>query len=323
MGEMTAGVTEATHLLGREHHLVGISTRPVGGADPALPTVVFLNSGIIHRIGPNRLYVRLARALAREGGLVYRYDFSGIGDSGNPSYAGGAHRSEVELREVVNAMDWIRDQEGADRFVLVGLCSGGDNAFLGIERDGRVIGAVLLDPFAFRTTGYFLRYYGPRLLNPAVWWRVLTGRSPFLRGFLGQLRRKLKAESPSEEAPGKPPLRDLTRPTRDEMRRQLTEVLERSGRLLYVFTGGLQERYYYRNQFFDAFPGMDFRGLVDFEYYPDSDHTFSRKDFQERLEGRIVRWFRESFVGTLEMALPTSTQDLSRKLPRTETALGG
>jgi pimeloyl-ACP methyl ester carboxylesterase len=295
MDELTTGVTEASHLIGAEHRLVGISARPRGGADPALPTVVFLNSGIIHRVGPNRLYVRLARALAREGALVYRFDFSGIGDSGNPSYAGGAHRSEVESREVETALDWIRDQEGADRFVLVGLCSGGDNAFLGIVRERRVVGAVLLDPFAFRTTGYFLRYYGPRLFNPAVWWRVLTGRSPFLRGFLSHLRRRLRAEKTSEGTPGEPPPRDLTRPARDEMRRQLAEVVERSGRLLYVFTGGLQERYYYRNQFYDAFPGMDFRGLVDFEYYPDSDHTFSRKDLQERLEGRVVEWFRVCF----------------------------
>ena len=55
---------ESSHLLGKQHRLVGISTRPSTGLDPALPAVVFLNSGIIHRIGPNRLYVRLARALA-------------------------------------------------------------------------------------------------------------------------------------------------------------------------------------------------------------------------------------------------------------------
>ena len=92
------------------------------------------------------------------------------------------------------------------------------------------------------------------------------------------------------------------------MRRQLMEVMERSGRLLYVFTGGLQERYYYRNQFFDAFPGMDFRGLVDFEYYPDSDHTFSRRDLQERLERRVVEWFEACFRIDSEARslLPTS-----------------
>lgn len=291
---MTTGLKDSSHLLGTERQLVGISTRPTRGPDPALPTVVFLNSGIIHRIGPNRLYVRLARALAQEGALVFRFDFSGIGDSGGPSYGGGIHRSEVEQRELEDTLDWIQEHEGADRFLLVGLCSGGDNAFLGIARDRRVVGAVLLDPFAFRTPGYFLRYYGPRLFRPAVWWRILTGRSPLLRGAMGSLRRSLRAGGPPGEA-GEPPPGDLTRPTREEMRRQLLEVIGKSGRLLYVFTGGLEERYYYRNQFFDAFPGMDFQGLVDFEYYPDADHTFSRQELQERLERRMVEWFRACF----------------------------
>lgn len=310
MGQLTMGLTESAHLLGTDGHLVGISTRPAGGADPALPTVVFLNSGIIHRIGPNRLHVRLARALAREGAMVYRFDFSGIGDSGNPSYEGGAHRSEVEQGELENALDWIQAREGADRFILVGLCSGADNAFLGIVRDSRVVGAALLDPFTFRTPGYFLRYYGPRLFSPPVWWRVLTGRSPFLKGAVGYLRQRARSRRPSA-APGKPPPRDLTRPSKDEMRRQLREVIGRSGRLLYVFTGGLQERYYYRNQFFDAFPGMDFEGLVDFEYFPDADHTFSRKNLQERLERRLVHWFRSCFAGALsgEAQSPPAADD--------------
>jgi len=314
---------ESSHLLGKQHHLVGVSTRSSTGFNPALPAVVFLNSGIIHRIGPNRLYVRLARALAEEGALVYRFDFSGIGDSGSSNLEGGAHRSVVEQHELVEALDWIQDQEGSDRFVLIGLCSGGDNAFLGIVRDRRVVGAVLLDPFAFRTPGFFIRYYGPRLLKPAVWWRVLTGKSPFLKGLSTTLLRGIRAgPSRSPDRREASPLRDLTRPTREEMRRQLSEVMEKSGRLLYVFTAGLEGRYYYRNQFFDAFPGMDFKGLVDFEYFQDADHTFSRKELQERLERRIVGWFRESFVRTSEMPMPTPTQDLSRKLPRAGTPLG-
>lgn len=323
MGDLTPSYTEFAAVLGNADNLVAIGTRPTGNRDgPPLPAVVLLTAGIIHRIGPDRLYVRLARALAQAGAFVLRLDFSGIGDSGAPSHPPDIHRSEAEQRELSECLDFIERTEGVDRFVLIGLCSGGDNALLGMYRDERVVGAVLLDPFAFRTPGYFLRYYGPRILKPAVWWRTLTGRSPFLKIFFAGLKKRLgrrarprmsgagtpsPADTPSRgdapsggDAPSAGPsggaLVDLTRPTRGEMRQRLEKVIAQSGRLLYVFTGGLEVRYYYRNQFFDAYPGLDFKGQLEFEYYPDCDHTFTRQALQERLEERVLRWYRAHFV---------------------------
>src|SRR5215472_19382863 len=45
------------------------------------PGVILLNPGIVHRVGPGRIYVKIARALAAKGFVVLRFDFSGIGDS--------------------------------------------------------------------------------------------------------------------------------------------------------------------------------------------------------------------------------------------------
>jgi hypothetical protein len=61
--------------------LVGILSRPPAGVDPAMPGVLLLNAGRIHRVGPNRLYVAIARRLAAMGFAVCRFDLSGIGDS--------------------------------------------------------------------------------------------------------------------------------------------------------------------------------------------------------------------------------------------------
>jgi hypothetical protein len=314
---LTKPYSEFAVVLGEAENLVAIGTRPTRPSGGSTPAVVFLNSGIIHRIGPDRLYVRLARALAEAGALAFRLDFSGIGDSGAPAHPSDIHRSEAEQREVTQCLDFIQETEGVDRMILIGLCSGGDNALLGLARDSRVVGGVLLDPFAFKTWGYYLRYYGPRVFNPAVWWRSLTGQSPFLKILFHAVRKRLArgpkpkgnrgpvrgGEAPPE-SPGaamvslpsdKPEPEDLTRPTRPVMRRTLEKVIARGGRLLYVFTAGLQPRYYYRNQFFDAFPGLDFDGQVEFEYYPDCDHTFTRQALQERLEERVVRWFRTNF----------------------------
>ena len=309
MGDLNQSCTEFAAVLGSAENLVATGTRPTVAPDaPRPPAVIFLTAGIIHRIGPDGLYVRLARALAQAGALVLRLDFSGIGDSGPPAHPANIHRSEAEQRELSDCLDFLEKTEGADRFILMGLCSGGDNALLGMCRDERVVGAVLLDPFAFRPFGYYLRYYGPRVLKPAVWWRSLTGRSPFLKIFFGALMKRLRrgpravggaGEAPTGEpvAVG-PALADLTRPTREEMRRRLEQVIARSGRLLYVFTAGLEMRYYYRNQFFDAFPGLDFKGRLELEYWPDCDHTFTRQALQERLEERVLKWYGTHFGPT-------------------------
>jgi len=51
-------------LFGDAQGLVGVITDPPGPAGPSRPGVILLNAGVIHRVGPSRLYVNLARALA-------------------------------------------------------------------------------------------------------------------------------------------------------------------------------------------------------------------------------------------------------------------
>ena len=67
--------------LGPNHSIVGILTSPPRGVARKGIAVLLLNAGLIHHVGPNRLYVRLARVLASMGFSTVRFDFSGIGDS--------------------------------------------------------------------------------------------------------------------------------------------------------------------------------------------------------------------------------------------------
>ncbi len=79
---------ERAVVFGDPPDLVGVLTEPDGVCRDR--GVIILNAGIIHRVGPNRLHVRMARALASLGFPVLRFDFSGQGDSGRrvdgPSY---------------------------------------------------------------------------------------------------------------------------------------------------------------------------------------------------------------------------------------------
>src|SRR5688500_20259796 len=63
---------------GSGERLVGILTDPADGEDAQRPTAVFVTAGMLHRVGPNRLYVTLARRLARLGVPSMRFDLSEI-----------------------------------------------------------------------------------------------------------------------------------------------------------------------------------------------------------------------------------------------------
>jgi dienelactone hydrolase len=116
----------------------------------SLPPIVLTSAGAVHRVGPHRLYVKLARRFAALGFTVLRVDLSGIGDS--PPGADGVENVTYprdgydDLRE---AMDWIGERTDQQRLILAGLCSGGDFAFQMALRDERVRGALILNPRTF------------------------------------------------------------------------------------------------------------------------------------------------------------------------------
>ncbi len=67
---------------GEKQSLVGILTDPQNEKGSNIQVgAILLNSGILHRVGPGRTYVKMARELAALGFTVLRFDFSGIGDS--------------------------------------------------------------------------------------------------------------------------------------------------------------------------------------------------------------------------------------------------
>ena len=147
---------------GKEGCCSGVMTEPNQKAqNNELPAVLLWNAGLLHRVGPYRLYVDLARKFADMGFLVLRFDLSGKGDS-------EARRENVSERErstsdIKDAMDLLSKKNGVCKFVLLGLCSGADDAFPVGVQDSRVAGLVLLDGYGYRTLGYYLHHYGPRL----------------------------------------------------------------------------------------------------------------------------------------------------------------
>ena len=204
---------EAVHF-GASKSLVGVVTDPAEDGS-SRPAVILLNSGIIHRVGPNRLYVTLARRLAQAGFVVLRFDLSGIGDSIIRRDNVPFERSSVQ--ETQEAMAYLAATRGVDRFLLAGICTGAVVAYHTARADQRVVGALLIngqgyipeseeDIHAYLVNRQRRRYYLDRALYSLESWRKLvTGRVKFgdLLRVLGVkrdgLRRSQRSRNPKTE----------------------------------------------------------------------------------------------------------------------------
>ena len=150
-GVKKIALTERPIQFGPEERLFGIVTEPTDLlAARNKAAVLMLNVGANHRVGPNRMYVRLARDLASRGIVSFRFDVAGLGDSRTAS---GDRESRLYSKDSVGdvkaAMSLVTDRYGSDRFILIGLCSGAYLAFHTCVEDERVTCQVLLNPQTF------------------------------------------------------------------------------------------------------------------------------------------------------------------------------
>jgi alpha-beta hydrolase superfamily lysophospholipase len=127
--------------------LFGVVSEPADGAAWNGQCVILLNSGSMHHIGPNRMYVTIARRLAAQGSRVCRADLDGLGDSRvragareNDPYPAGALDDVAGL---IQALDRCGEPS---RRVLLGLCSGAWASFQAALVFDRITAVVLLNP---------------------------------------------------------------------------------------------------------------------------------------------------------------------------------
>lgn len=125
---------------GSRARLIGVR---VESGQPPLPLrVVLVNSGVVHRVGANRMTVLLARALADDGIDSLRFDLSGIGESSaRQDDLGWEASSPLEIGE---AIDQLAAESAAT--VLYGNCGGAAKSLWAARRDPRVTGLVLTNP---------------------------------------------------------------------------------------------------------------------------------------------------------------------------------
>jgi len=139
--------------------LFAIVSRPAGDTT-VRSSVVLADTATSYRIGPARIWVELARDLARAGHRVTRFDHYDLGDSPGGSYADGPRYYNAacvrDVREAVAACDLRPD---GVPLVMIGHCSG-SWASLMAARDVHPDALYLVNPLIWTST--------PPTMGPSV-----------------------------------------------------------------------------------------------------------------------------------------------------------
>ncbi len=287
---------ERAYLLGPNESMLGILSEPDDAPPAERPVMVLLNAGIVHRIGPHRKTVKLARALCDAGFRTLRFDLSGIGDSAARrdalTFAAGA------LADISEVFDDLEKRIGATSFVLMGLCSGADNSFYAALGDERVAGAILLDGIAYRTPRYYVELYRDKVTQASSWIRLGKRAARMAQS---QLRRVLDKDAGGVEedasSHSSAAVPDYVREfePRDVVAGKLQQLCDRGVKMFWVYTDGTRLYHNYENQFFDMFKDVDFKGMVDHKYFADSNHTFTEVVSQQALVDAVTAWASSKF----------------------------
>lgn len=260
--------------------LLGILTMPTRPL-PEAPGVILLNAGLLHRVGPNRLNVELARSLAEVGVTSLRFDMAGIGDS--ELQVGGMLDIERSRDDVVEAIDALASVHGIGQFVLVGLCTGAYNAFRAALVDDRVVGGVLIDGYSYPTPKSRLRHYRTRVFQAKRW--------------IGFLRRKLGMAPPGPDRGDDLIIFENEYVSKERFERELGSLIDRNTQLLMIYTEMGPLAFNYPEQLHEALPSLDLDRCADVRYYEGADHTFTLPGNRRRAIDDIVAWMVEKFAG--------------------------
>ncbi len=284
-------MTEKVITFGKERNLVGVLT--TNGAPPGAtraPAILLLNSGLIHRVGPFRMAVDLARRLARLGFDVLRYDQSGLGDSNARANQPAYEQRAVE--DAAEAMELLSRTRGHERFVLVGLCSGAANAHLIAAGEPRVAGAVFIDGHAVRTPQFHLRRVGYRAMSPLRWAnaaRRQLARVPGLGAHIAAPPTRTGRAADDREA-----LFEMTDVPEAQLVRDYGELARRQVKMLFVFTSSADDRYNSEGQLFEASPQL--ATVAEVAFYPLADHTFTLLAHRHEFYDRVIGWAQRTFL---------------------------
>jgi len=269
--------------------LVGIIHRP---KTPARRAVVIVVGGPQYRVGSHRQFVLLARALAKGGYAVLRFDYRGMGDScavmRTFEDVGGDIKSAIDV--------FCQKVPEIDEIVLWGLCDAASAGLFYASDDPRVVGVVALNPWVRTEAGeaeaYLRHYYWSRLLDAELWRKICHGRFD-LRGSLSSLVGNVR-----KTIQGRRTLKLRNAYSADRARPLPERVFESwrrfSGRVLLILSGDDLTAAEFKNV---AAQRQQWQSQIGAERVTRHDldganHTFSRAVWRDQVADWTSEWLR-------------------------------
>jgi alpha-beta hydrolase superfamily lysophospholipase len=330
-GEPAAGVSgvrERIVCLREQPHLFGIVSEPAEGSPAALPTVLLVNAGSAYRVAPSRLYVLLARALAARGFRCLRLDLGGLGDSASPHPDYENHPYPPTMFSDIDfAIRHLQAREGADRVVLLGLCSGAYAAFQSAVHctNPALVECLMMNPLAFYwregmpiNTSSIVRlsrvhYLRQAALNPRKWLALLSGRTTL--GFTGLARLvlqhwrwQLRGGGVPQRSTTEPQSFENGHPVREDLPADLVRAT-RAGRRLAFFFGTRDPSH--RILMFHArrkVRQLVRYGALSMSFIDGADHTFTERAPREVLVRSVCEYLVERYRDRAEATGPCATR---------------
>ncbi len=187
--------------------------------------VVFLHGWSGCRLGPHRMFVKMARRLSGAGCHCLRFDFRGRGESDGATSDAGIR---TMISDAVAARAFMRRY--VEKTLFLGICSGGKVAVGAAAEDAESDDLVLwsAEPMGqlrdsgtdSRKTRHALKNYVGKLLSAKTWKKIFTGK----------VNKSMVSKA----------LFDHERPSEEELRDEakiLAKFCSHKGRILFIYGG--------------------------------------------------------------------------------------
>ncbi len=269
--------------------LCGILHRP---PQPGPRGVVIVVGGPQTRVGSQRQFVLLARALADAGIAVLRFDYRGMGDSGGEVRDFTA--IDADIRAAVDSLTRLVPE--VSDVALWGLCDAASAILFYAPGDTRISGIALANPWARTDEGQaraiIQGYYSRRIADPNLWRKIFRGEFA-LRASLASLADVLRKGSgwPKPRPSASSPLASAPFPLRERMLEGLRRF---RGRTLFL----LSDDDLTAREFKDMVAGSwHWRRLmrssrIRRQDFAGMNHTFSRTAWRDEVARSTLDWLR-------------------------------
>lgn len=282
-------------LKGQSGECFGVLTEPVG-SDREPICAVWLNGGALRHTGPNRAWVEIARRWAARGVPTVRVDLEGIGDSDGEDVrllSNLSLYSSPRTQQTLSILDQLAALGLPDRFVLGGLCSGAYWSLHAALADSRVVGAMMINLYAFYWSEALVAEREPKDSLSALQtggWRRLFRRD--VRG--DELKRAILSVQPTRirNAAGRPVERAQT----DQIELALQRLSDKGTEALLLLSQG--EPLSDQLERMGVLDRLERWPNLSVEPIPSRDHMFRAL--------RLQRQVHSSLDGTLDRVLESA-----------------